>query len=630
MPEKERKPSSFNENDKVEEVLNKISELNVSEMSRFLRKFVKRTCTRNPSEMDFLRSLVQAVPLGSNLDRLPFELLSQVLRNLNAKTLGKLSGTCRRLCGIISNDPQPWKSVFERDIEAGKISEVTKTFQNQLTQTIKNSKAICSPNFAYTSAFLYEMRLKRNWQKVLPSEKPVGFECHASHVVTCMEVDPKGRFILTGSDDSTVRLWCVANQREIGIFSGHLGGVWALKVDWDRGILITGSTDRTLIIWDLNSGERLKHLLGHTSTVRCAELHEDLVISGSRDGTLRVWSLITGDCIHVLQGHTASVRCLSLGPESGTIVSGSYDHTCRLWSLERGECLRVFQGHTNKVYSVTSTRDQIFSGSLDGTVRVWSAASEACLKKFEGHRSLVGLVQSNEKILRDVIVSGSTDGSLQIIKRVSENSYESSLLPAAHPSSITSLDFNRNFLVTGSEGVVRLWSLDTPSGSACEDSSGSSCRLLANLIEDIDMVWRVTLTGNLAVIAYQVQERTRLAIFNFAPNPQQIVMEMRSFKNSNQQLPRSPVHQLQQLPPNQAHQHQQQQSQSQQTQSSSYARFMMSIDTTDTLNHLPTPSNAINCTGHPLLVLGMASQSITENVIDLDTDQLMTDENTII
>lgn len=570
--------------------------------------------------MDFLRSLVQAVPLGSNLDRLPFEVLSQVLGNLDARTLGKLSGTCQRLFGIISNDPQPWKGVFENDIEAGKISEVTKIFQSQLEQTIKNSKAVCSPNFAYTSAFLYEMRLKRNWQKVIPSEKPVGFECHASHVVTCMEVDPKGRFILTGSDDSTVRLWCVANQREIGIFSGHLGGVWALKVDWDRGILITGSTDRTLIIWDLNSGERLKHLLGHTSTVRCAEIHNDLVISGSRDGTLRVWSLLTGECLHVLQGHTASVRCLSLGPESGTIVSGSYDHTCRLWSLASGECLRVFQGHTNKVYSVTSTRNQIFSGSLDGSVRVWSPSSEVCLKKFEGHRSLVGLVQANEKILKDLIVSGSTDGSLQIIKRTSENSYESSLLPAAHPSSITSLDFNRNSLITGSEGVVRLWSLDSTGG----DSNAPSCRLLANLIEDIDMVWRVTLTDNLAVIAYQVQERTRLAIFNFAPNPQQIVMEMRSLRtpadmrhvhteqesnNNSSYPPHHPHH-----PPHQN-----------QNQHQSYARFMMSI---------PPNDNATNChgQGHPLHVLGMASQSITENVNVnnvINFDDMINDENII-
>ncbi len=530
MPEKAE--ISRIELDKVEELLSKISELSSTEKSRFLRKLVKRTATRNPSEMNFLRSLIQAVPIGSNLDKLPGEIFTQVLSNLDARTLGKLAGSCKKLSGMILGDHAPWEKVFRRENELGRISEVTRTFHSQISHSILNSNKILnsfySSSLPYTAAFFYESRLQRNWLKVTPGERPVGFECHTNHVVTCMEIDPKGRYFITGSDDGTVRLWSTNTgtsvERELLVFTGHLGGVWALKVDWERGILVTGSTDRTLIIWDLNSGERLKHLLGHTSTVRCVELCDDLVVSGSRDGTLRVWNILTGDCLHVLIGHSASVRCLSLGPEWGTIVSGSYDNTCRLWNLKSGQCLRVFEGHSNKVYAVTSTSEQVYSGSLDGTVRVWNPESGECIKKFEGHRSLVGLVQSKEGLLKDLIVSGSTDGSLQIIKKISGETFESTLLPSAHPSSITSLDFNRNFLVTGSEGVVRLWSIGT---------KHSEPSLLANLIENIDMVWRVTVNDNLAVVAYQIQGQTRMAIFNFAPQPQQVLIEMRAFKTVN-------------------------------------------------------------------------------------------------
>lgn len=525
--------------DKVEEVLDRISELTSTEKSRFLRKLVKRTASRNPSEMNFLRSLVQAVPVGSNLEKLPCEIFTQVLSNLDAKTLGRLSGTCKRLSLMILGDHGPWEKVFQRENALGMISEVTRNFYSQISQSVHNSSRIShspySLSLPYTAAFFYESRLQRNWSKVIPGERPVGFECHSTHVVTCMEIDPKGRYIITGSDDGTIRLWNAnitgtsSVDRELLIFTGHLGGVWALKVDWERGIVITGSTDRTLIIWDLNTGGRLKHLLGHTSTVRCVELCDDLVVSGSRDGTLRVWSLLTGECLHVLVGHSASVRCLSLGPEWGTIVSGSYDNTCRLWNLQTGQCLRIFEGHSNKVYAVTSTSEQIFSGSLDGTVRVWNPETGECLKKFEGHRALVGLVQSKEDLLKDVVISGSTDGSLQIIRRLSDETFASTLLPSAHPSSITSLDFNRNFLVTGSEGVVRLWSLESGRSDPC---------LLANLIENIDMVWRVSVSEHLAVIAYQIQGQTRMAVFNFAPQPQQILIEMRAFKTtiSNNQV----------------------------------------------------------------------------------------------
>ena len=369
---------------------------------------------------------------------------------------------------------------------------------------------------------------------------------------------------------------------------------------------------------------------------------DDFIVSGSRDGTLRVWNLATGECLHLLQGHTASVRCLSLGPKEGTIVSGSYDHTCRLWNLLTGECLGVFEGHSSKVYAVTSTRGEIFSGSLDGTVRVWDAESGECCKVFEGHRSLVGLVQAKENLMKNVVITGSTDGSLQIIKKKTKKKmtatttalesefedYETAILPSAHPSSITSLDFNRNFLVTGSEGVVRLWSFESDRIEPC---------LLANLIENLDMVWRVAVNDNLAVIAYQVQGQTRLAIFNFAPQPQQVLIEMRAFKhnsnyntlnsntsnynNSNSntsnynnsnfypQQPSKPFLNGSTIP----HQHIQQPQHQQ--------GFFMSI-TTSVAENVPPLCQDVTMTEesahHPeLLVLGMASQSLVEHADDL-------------
>jgi WD40 repeat protein len=636
--------------DQVDDILNRINVLSSTEKSRLLRKLVKRT-GRNSTEMNFLRSLVQAVPLGSNLERLPEEVFSKVIGNLDSRTLGRLAGTCRRLSVAILNDFRPWKLIFDQENSSGKISEVTRAFQAQITESVRNASKVGSQSaytgnstLPYTSAFFYEARLQSNWSRVTPGERPVGFDCHGGHVVTCMEIDPKGRYILTGSDDGTVRLWNVQDEpRELVVFSGHLGGVWALKVDWDREILVTGSTDRTLIVWDLHSGERLRHLLGHTSTVRCVELvnESDLIVSGSRDGTLRVWSLESGECLHILQGHLASVRCLCICSSASTstserdistnntstkdmIVSGSYDNTCKLWDLQTGQCLRTFTGHTNKVYAVSSTPEHIYSGSLDGSVRVWEAASGVCVKVFEGHRSLVGLVQCKAP---DTTLTGSTDGSLQLIKHnATDDSFDSILLPTAHPTSITSLDFNRNFLVTGSEGVVRLWSIQEP----------SSPRLLANLIESVDMVWRVNVTDHLACVAYQYHGQTRLAIFNFAPQPQQVLIEMKAFKvtNTNYNPHFNPQSNKTSKPQN-SHNNQQTYSNYAYIQQHNYHETIDDSTRMNSNSHLPvaytnenncpnsasisTSSNTHNTTSHhpELLVLGMASQSLVEHVDDL-------------
>jgi WD40 repeat protein len=35
-------------------------------------------------------------------------------------------------------------------------------------------------------------------------------------------------------------------------------------------------------------------------------------VSGSDDTTLRVWDLQTGECVHVLEGHSDHVYCLQV------------------------------------------------------------------------------------------------------------------------------------------------------------------------------------------------------------------------------------------------------------------------------------------------------------------------------
>ena len=72
-------------------------------------------------------------------------------------------------------------------------------------------------------------------------------------------------------------------------------------------------------------------------------------ISGSDDNTVRVWDLESGECLKVLEGHTDFVKSVALTPDGRKAISGSYDKTVRVWDLESGECLKVLEGHTSDV-----------------------------------------------------------------------------------------------------------------------------------------------------------------------------------------------------------------------------------------------------------------------------------------
>lgn len=110
---------------------------------------------------------------------------------------------------------------------------------------------------------------------------------------------------------------------------------------------------------------------GHTSTVRCLKMSNSrIAISGSRDTTLRVWDLASGTCSSVLMGHQASVRCLEI--HGDLVVSGSYDTTAKIWSISSGQCLRTLQGHFSQIYAIAFDGHRIATGSLDTSVRIWN------------------------------------------------------------------------------------------------------------------------------------------------------------------------------------------------------------------------------------------------------------------
>ena len=100
-------------------------------------------------------------------------------------------------------------------------------------------------------------------------------------------------------------------------------------------------------------------------------------LSGSSDNTVRLWDLERGECVKVLEGHTNWVRSVALTADGKKGLSGSLDNTVRMWDLERGACVKVLEGHTRFCGSVALTADGVkgLSGSKDKWVRIWDLAS---------------------------------------------------------------------------------------------------------------------------------------------------------------------------------------------------------------------------------------------------------------
>jgi WD40 repeat protein len=143
----------------------------------------------------------------------------------------------------------------------------------------------------------------------------------------------------------------------------------------DSRFALSGSNDSTLKLWNVQTGRCLRTFTGQTERVNSVYLSADsrFALSGSSDSTLKLWNVQTGQCLQTFEGHTSEVKSVCLSADSRFALSGSYDETLKLWEVATGYCLRTFKGHTNWVESVCLSADSRFalSGSDDKTLKLW-------------------------------------------------------------------------------------------------------------------------------------------------------------------------------------------------------------------------------------------------------------------
>ena len=124
------------------------------------------------------------------------------------------------------------------------------------------------------------------------------------------------------------------------VLQGHKAEVNTVTFSPDGRYIVSGSYDSTIQLWDAQtSGQLGNPLQGHTDWARSVAFSPDgrYIVSGSSDRTIRLWDAQTGGQVgNPLQGHTDSVNSVVFSPNGRHIVTGSSDKTIQLWEAQTG------------------------------------------------------------------------------------------------------------------------------------------------------------------------------------------------------------------------------------------------------------------------------------------------------
>uniref|UniRef100_A0A8C7T452 Notchless protein homolog 1 n=1 Tax=Oncorhynchus mykiss TaxID=8022 RepID=A0A8C7T452_ONCMY len=272
---------------------------------------------------------------------------------------------------------------------------------------------------------------------------------------------PTGKYLASGSGDTTVRFWDLTTETPQHTSRGH--SHWVLTISWspDGRKLASGcknSQDGAVRVWDVVLGRCERILTGHTQSVTCVKWGGDgLLYTSSQDRTIKVWRAKDGVQCRTLQGHAHWVNTLALStdyvlrtgafePADATInpqdqtgtfeelkekalqrynkvrgeaperlVSGSDDFTLFLWNpAEDKKPLARLTGHSALINEVLFSPDTrlLASASFDKSIKIWDGRTGKYLQSLRGHVAAVYQVAWSAD--SRLMVSGSSDSTLKV------------------------------------------------------------------------------------------------------------------------------------------------------------------------------------------------------------------------
>lgn len=297
----------------------------------------------------------------------------------------------------------------------------------------------------------------------------ITFTGHGEAILATQFSPASSSKMVSGSGDSTARIWDCDTGTPLHTLKGHTS--WVLAVSWspDDSTIATGSMDNTVRLWDAQTGKPLGNAMkGHSKWVTSLswepywkpddqnEARRPRIASSSKDATVRIWNAGSKQTDMVLSGHKDSVTCVKWGG-MGYIYTASLDRTIKIWDALKGTLVHTLTSHAHRINHLALSTDFVLrTGYHDHTRQVPATEKE---KRKKAKDRFENAAKFNNRTV-ERLISASDDLTMYLWEPTSSTPTKPVARLMGHQKAVNHVTFSPDGLYIASAGFdnhVKLW-----------------------------------------------------------------------------------------------------------------------------------------------------------------------------